>query len=108
MPAWPTSWNGRAASKTRSPRSPTAKARSGVRTWTGPTRSVAAPSYSLGEALIRPPSKSSSATRFAGWLRSQGRFAEGLQLVATLYAGFTEGFDTPDLREAKQVIDEGG
>ena len=49
-----------------------------------------------------------AATRFAGWLRSRGRFAEGLQLVATLYAGFTEGFDTPDLREAKQVIDEGG
>ena len=49
-----------------------------------------------------------AATRFAGWLRSQGRFAEGPQLVATLYAGFTEGFDTPDLREAKQVIDEEG
>lgn len=40
-------------------------------------------------------------------LRShQGRTSEGNDLLAPIYATFTEGFDTPDLREARAVLEE--
>ena len=38
----------------------------------------------------------------------QGRRAEAHDLLAPVYGWFTEGFDTPDLREAKALIDELG
>jgi predicted ATPase len=38
-------------------------------------------------------------------LRQQGRAAEGRDLLAECYAWFTEGFDTPDLREARELLD---
>jgi predicted ATPase/DNA-binding winged helix-turn-helix (wHTH) protein len=39
-------------------------------------------------------------------LRSkQGRGHEGRELVASVYARFTEGFGTPDLRDAKQLLE---
>ena len=37
---------------------------------------------------------------------SQGRRAEAATLVAPIYGWFTEGFDTPDLREARALLDE--
>jgi predicted ATPase len=40
-------------------------------------------------------------------LRSdQGRRAEARDLLAPVYDWFTEGFDTPDLKEAKALLDE--
>jgi predicted ATPase len=36
----------------------------------------------------------------------QGRRAEARDLLAPVYRWFTEGFDTPDLREAKALLDE--
>jgi predicted ATPase len=36
----------------------------------------------------------------------QGRRAEAQDLLAPVYGWFTEGFDTPDLREAKALLDE--
>jgi predicted ATPase len=40
-------------------------------------------------------------------LRSdQGRHAEARDLLAPVYGWFTEGFDTPDLKEAKALLDE--
>jgi predicted ATPase len=36
----------------------------------------------------------------------QGRRAEARDLLAPVYGWFTEGFDTPDLREAKALLDE--
>jgi DNA-binding SARP family transcriptional activator len=39
-------------------------------------------------------------------LREQGRPEEARQLLAEVYGWFTEGFDTPDLREAKALLDE--
>jgi predicted ATPase len=36
----------------------------------------------------------------------QGRPAEARDLLAPVYGWFTEGFDTPDLREAKALLDE--
>jgi predicted ATPase len=36
----------------------------------------------------------------------QGRRAEARDLLAPVYGWFTEGFDTPDLKEAKGLLDE--
>ncbi len=39
-------------------------------------------------------------------LRSDvGMRSEALELLDSLYDGFTEGFDTVDLKEAKEVLD---
>src|ERR1700738_3967231 len=38
--------------------------------------------------------------------RDQGRHAEARDLLAPVYVWFTEGFHTPDLREAKALLDE--
>ena len=37
--------------------------------------------------------------------RDQGRHAEARELLAPIYGWFTEGFDTPDLSEAKELLD---
>jgi hypothetical protein len=36
----------------------------------------------------------------------QGRWAEARDLLAPVYGWFTEGFDTPDLKEAKALLDQ--
>jgi predicted ATPase len=38
--------------------------------------------------------------------RDQGRHTEARDLLAPVYAWFTEGFDTPDLKQAKALLDE--
>jgi predicted ATPase len=38
------------------------------------------------------------------WL-DRGRRGEARDLLAPLYGRFTEGFDTPDLKEAKALLD---
>jgi predicted ATPase len=38
--------------------------------------------------------------------RDQGRRAEARDLLAPVYGWFTEGFGTPDLKEAKALLDE--
>jgi predicted ATPase len=38
--------------------------------------------------------------------RDQGRAAEARDLLAPVYEWFTEGLDTPDLKEAKVLLDE--
>jgi predicted ATPase len=38
--------------------------------------------------------------------RDQGCFAEGRDLLAPVFGWFTEGFDTPDLKEAKALLAE--
>ena len=35
----------------------------------------------------------------------QGRHAEARDLLAPVYGWFTEGFDTPDLKETKVLLD---
>jgi predicted ATPase len=47
-----------------------------------------------------------AATGLARLRRDQGRPGEALDLLASVYGWFTEGFDTPDLIEAKTVLDE--
>jgi class 3 adenylate cyclase/predicted ATPase len=56
-------------------------------------RSQGARSFELRAAL--------AAARVMG---AAGRGAEGRGLVASAYAGFTEGFDDPDLREARELL----
>jgi hypothetical protein len=36
----------------------------------------------------------------------QGRHAEARDLLGPVYGWFTEGFDAPDLMEAKALLDE--
>jgi len=36
----------------------------------------------------------------------QGRRAEARDLLAPVYGWFTEGFDTPDLKDAKALLDQ--
>jgi class 3 adenylate cyclase/predicted ATPase len=47
-------------------------------------------------------------TRLGHLLRSHGRAVEARELLAPLYASFTEGFDTRDLVEAKALLEELG
>jgi predicted ATPase len=37
--------------------------------------------------------------------RDQGHHAEACHLLAPVYGRFTEGFDTPDLKEAKGLLE---
>ena len=47
-----------------------------------------------------------SATSLARLLQAQGRRAEAKAELADIYNWFTEGFDTPDLQDAKSLLDE--
>jgi class 3 adenylate cyclase/predicted ATPase len=47
-----------------------------------------------------------AAASLARLYRDHGKRAAGYELLATVYDWFTEGFDTPDLREAKALLDE--
>ena len=40
--------------------------------------------------------------------RDQEKRAEARELLAPVYDWFSEGFDTPDLKEAKTLLDELG
>jgi predicted ATPase len=47
-----------------------------------------------------------AATSLAQLWRKQGRRGEARDLLAPVYGSFTEGFDTPDLKEAKALLEE--
>jgi predicted ATPase len=47
-----------------------------------------------------------AAASLARLRREQGRHAEARDLVAPVYGRFTEGFDIPDLKVAKALLDE--
>jgi predicted ATPase len=49
-----------------------------------------------------------AAASLARLRRDQGRRAEACDLLTPVYGWFTEGFDTPDLKEAKALLDELG
>jgi predicted ATPase len=38
--------------------------------------------------------------------RDQGKRTEARDLLAPIYGSFTEGFDTPDLKQAKTLLEE--
>jgi predicted ATPase len=45
-------------------------------------------------------------TSLARLWRDQGKRNEARDLLAPIYGWFTEGFDTPDLKEAKALLDQ--
>ena len=47
-----------------------------------------------------------AATSLSRLWRDQGKGKQAHDLIAPIYAWFTEGFDTPDLRDARVLIDE--
>jgi predicted ATPase len=47
-----------------------------------------------------------AATGCARLMRDRGRVREACDLLAPVYAWFTEGFDTKDLKEARTLLDE--
>ena len=49
-----------------------------------------------------------AASDFARWLCDRGRAAEAREVLAPVYAGFSEGFDTRPLVEARALLDELG
>ncbi len=51
-------------------------------------------------------SHSSSCLSLARLWQLQGKQAEAQQLLAEIYGSFSEGFDTPDLKDAKKLLDE--
>ena len=46
-----------------------------------------------------------AATGLAGWLAEASRPEQGRDLLLSIHSRFTEGFDTPDLKEARSVLD---
>ncbi len=47
-----------------------------------------------------------TATSYARLMREQGRAGEARVLLAPVYGWFTEGFDTPDLKDANALLDQ--
>ena len=47
-----------------------------------------------------------ASTSFARFLRDTNRRQEARKQLAEIYNWFTEGFDLPDLKEAKALLDE--
>jgi hypothetical protein len=47
-----------------------------------------------------------TACDLASLWRSKGQAKEGLRLLRPIYARFTEGFDSADLRHAKRILDD--
>jgi predicted ATPase len=47
-----------------------------------------------------------AAVSLARLCRDQGRHAEARDVLAPVYGWFTEGFDTPDLKDAKALLDD--
>ena len=63
----------------------------------GQSRSAAGRARSCLSFVLLQASRASGAT--------EGRHAEGRDLLAPIYGWFTEGFDTLDLKEAKLLLD---
>ena len=47
-----------------------------------------------------------ASTGLARLWRGRGKHTEARDLLASIYGWFTEGFDVPDLKEAKALLDE--
>jgi class 3 adenylate cyclase/predicted ATPase len=81
--------------------------------------SAAAPNLDLAEARLRQAITTAqlqgakwwelrAATDLARLWRHQGRCAEAGDILVPIYSWFTEGFDTPDLKEARALLDKLG
>jgi predicted ATPase len=67
-----------------------------------------------GELLLRqavpdaPQAEACFQQALAVARRQQGKRAQARELLAPIYSWFTEGFDTPDLQEAKALLEDLG
>ena len=70
----------------------------------------AEPHFAKAIAIARDQSAKTwelrAATGLARLLHDQGRFSEVSDLHAPIYGWFTKGFDTPDPKEAKALLDQ--
>jgi len=77
---------------------------------TPPNLERAEASFQRGLAIARRQGARSlelrAATSLARLWRDQGKSAEARNLLAPIYGWFTEGFDLPDLKDAKAQLDE--
>ena len=75
-----------------------------------PDESGAEASFRKAIAIARAQEAKSwelrAATSLARLLARQGRRVEARDLLAPVYGSFTEGFDTPDLKGAKALLDQ--
>jgi predicted ATPase len=68
--------------------------------------------FSFREAIVLAQQQNArlfelrSATSLARLWRDQGKHVEARDLLGPIYNWFTEGFDAPDLKEAKALLDE--
>jgi predicted ATPase len=63
-------------------------------------------SISLGKSMGAKWWELRTAISLARLLTLQGRSDEARTMLAEIYIWFTEGFDTPELKEAKALLDE--
>jgi tetratricopeptide (TPR) repeat protein len=63
-------------------------------------------SIALAQSMSAKSWELRSTMSFAQLLRDTGRRNEALTMLAKIYSWFTEGFDTPDLIDAKALLDE--
>ena len=70
------------------------------------TPSEAETAIEKGIEVARRQNAKSWELRGAMSLARQGRQQEAVALLAPIYAWFTEGFDTADLKDAKALLDE--
>jgi predicted ATPase len=63
---------------------------------------------SIAQEQEAKPWELRAAVSLARLRRDQGRRTEARDLLAPIYFLFTEGFDTPDLKDAKKLLDELG
>jgi tetratricopeptide (TPR) repeat protein len=77
---------------------------------TGGPADEAAARYHRALAIAREQGSRSfelrAATSLARLWRAQGKHAEARELLAQVYAPFTEGFDTRDLQDAKRLLND--
>jgi predicted ATPase len=55
---------------------------------------------------IVAPNRSNNGTARSESRRDQGQRSKAHDLLTPIYGWFTEGFGTPDLKEAKTLLDE--
>jgi predicted ATPase len=60
----------------------------------------------IGRQQEAPSLQLRAARDLARLLVEQGERQQAVYLLARVYGGFTEGFETPDLREARALLDE--
>ena len=71
-----------------------------------PSRTWRKPALTVARAQQAKSWELRAAMSMARLWRDQGKRDEARDLLAPVYNWFTEGFDTPDLKEAKALLDE--